>query len=176
MIPSKPDILAVMEREGVELRQRGRDYWGRCPFHADKTPSFKVSLERQAFYCFGCGVHGDVLTFIQKHHGITFNEALKTLGLHPGRPIAPNPVITRRRDLLKAFESWRRYYRQELSYESIRIHSLLYAARKRKTPLPEGLGFLVAAEQAKLPMIEHQLDILFSGDDEAVFHLYEDIR
>ena len=48
---TKPDIKTIIENEGIELKRRGRDYWANCPFHTDKTPSFKINLERQTWYC-----------------------------------------------------------------------------------------------------------------------------
>jgi DNA primase len=177
MIEAKPDILAVMDSEGIELKRRGRSFWAPCPFHADKTPSFKVSPERQRWHCFGaCSTGGDVVDFIQKRRGIDFKDALKVLGLRHGRPAPPDSAVLRRRELVKAFEAWRRSYRLELSDAAIVIHSIIYNAKKRKTPPHETLAFLAAEEMARLPLIEHRLDILFSGDDEAIFGLYEDAQ
>jgi len=55
-----------------------------CPFHQEKTPSFFVNHDRQFFHCFGCGKHGDVLTFVQLYEGCTFREALETLAARAG--------------------------------------------------------------------------------------------
>lgn len=98
---NKPDILSVMEREGIELKRRGRDFWAPCPFHADKTPSFKVSPERQAFYCFSCGEHGDAVDFIQKRHSVNFKEALNILGIRSGRPLPLDPAIQRQKNFCR---------------------------------------------------------------------------
>ena len=58
------DLLQLVSSQ-VNLRPRGNSYWGRCPFHADKTPSFEVSPEKGLFHCFGCGVGGDVIRWIE---------------------------------------------------------------------------------------------------------------
>ncbi len=63
----------------VELKQAGSNLKGRCPFHAEKTPSFVVSPMRDTYHCFGCGVGGDVFTFIQEIEGLDFRGALKML-------------------------------------------------------------------------------------------------
>ena len=76
----KPSILAVIGAR-VELRKRGREYFGLCPFHADKNPSFSVSEDKQLFHCFGCQQSGDVFDFIQALDNIGFKEALVALGL-----------------------------------------------------------------------------------------------
>ncbi|MEG1620470.1 MAG: DNA primase [Oscillospiraceae bacterium] len=63
----------------VNLKKNGRTYKGLCPFHSEKSPSFTVYPENQSFYCFGCGVGGDVVTFIKKIENIEYVEALKFL-------------------------------------------------------------------------------------------------
>ena len=70
------DIVDVIA-ESVILKKSGRNYLGLCPFHSEKTPSFSVSPQKQIFHCFGCGVGGNVFSFLMKHHGITFPEAVK---------------------------------------------------------------------------------------------------
>ncbi len=68
----------------VDLRPAGRSHKARCPFHREKTPSFHVSHERQLFHCFGCGAGGDVFTFLMKHEGLSFPEALELLARRAG--------------------------------------------------------------------------------------------
>ena len=51
--------------EYVDLKQRGNNFFGLCPFHNEKTPSFSVSPEKEIFHCFGCGAHGDAISFIR---------------------------------------------------------------------------------------------------------------
>jgi DNA primase len=65
--------------EHVDLKRAGVNLKGRCPFHAEKTPSFVVNPDRQSFHCFGCGEGGDVFSFMMKYHRLTFPEALKEL-------------------------------------------------------------------------------------------------
>jgi DNA primase len=68
----------------VALRKRGNDLVGLCPFHGEKTPSFHVHPDRGFFKCFGCGVAGDALTFVQKHENVGFLDALRLLGKRVG--------------------------------------------------------------------------------------------
>ncbi len=71
--------IAEIIGECITLKKSGVNLKGLCPFHAEKTPSFMVSPERQTFHCFGCGEGGDVFTFMTKYYRMTFPEALKEL-------------------------------------------------------------------------------------------------
>lgn len=68
----------------VKLKKRGRNYLGLCPFHTEKTPSFSVSPDRQMYHCFGCGVGGNVFTFIMEQEKISFVEAVRILAEKAG--------------------------------------------------------------------------------------------
>ncbi|XKM13022.1 DNA primase [Orbaceae bacterium ac157xtp] len=68
----------------VKLKKRGNDYWGNCPFHNEKTPSFAVSDKRQIYHCFGCGVTGTALDFIKEFDRLRFPEAVEELASYYG--------------------------------------------------------------------------------------------
>lgn len=72
------DIVDVISQY-VHLKRSGRNFFGLCPFHNEKSPSFSVSPDKQIFHCFGCGAGGNVFTFLMKIEGITFVEAIQTL-------------------------------------------------------------------------------------------------
>src|SRR5699024_5891535 len=72
------DIVDVVG-EYVQLKKQGRNFFGLCPFHGEKTPSFSVTQDKQIFHCFGCGKGGNVITFMMEIEGDSFFEALKTL-------------------------------------------------------------------------------------------------
>lgn len=72
------DIVDVISQY-VALKRSGRNFFGLCPFHNEKSPSFSVSPDKQIFHCFGCGVGGNVFTFLTKIEGINFIEAVQTL-------------------------------------------------------------------------------------------------
>lgn len=170
----KPDIMNVLQSEGIELRQRGRDFWGLCPFHEEKSPSFKVSPERQSFYCFGCNEGGDAVDFIQKLRGIGFKDALQVLGIRAGERPKPDPKAERQKQLREAYGRWKRFYYWHLCDRSISLHSISIAAKNRKTPLSEGLGFMVAEVVSQIPQIEARLDILQGRDESAIFQLFKE--
>ncbi len=82
----------------VPLKKRGNDLVGLCPFHGEKTPSFHVHPDRGFFKCFGCGVGGDVITFIQKLENLPFADAARMLAAKAGVELEPeNPQATRSR-------------------------------------------------------------------------------
>lgn len=72
------DIVDIISQY-VHLKRSGRNFFGLCPFHNEKSPSFSVSPDKQIFHCFGCGVGGNVFTFLTKIEGINFIEAVQTL-------------------------------------------------------------------------------------------------
>ncbi len=76
-IKSKLDIVQVVSKYVPTLKKRGTNYFGLCPFHNEKTPSFAVNEELQIFKCFGCGEGGDVIKFLQKIEGLDFPSALE---------------------------------------------------------------------------------------------------
>lgn len=77
-IRSKNDIVDVISGY-VRLQKKGSSYFGLCPFHNEKSPSFSVSPGKQMYYCFGCGVGGNVFTFLMEYENYTFQEAVRYL-------------------------------------------------------------------------------------------------
>jgi DNA primase len=77
-IRESADIIEIIG-EIVQLKKRGQNYIGLCPFHKEKTPSFTVSPDKGIYKCFGCGKAGNVITFISEYHGLNFFESLSTL-------------------------------------------------------------------------------------------------
>ena len=94
------DIVEVISQY-VHLKRSGRNYFGLCPFHNEKSPSFSVSPDKQIFHCFGCGVGGNVFTFISKIEGIGFKEAIENLADRAGivLPKSTNNEDSRKEEL-----------------------------------------------------------------------------
>ena len=82
-LKNKNDIVDVVSRY-VRLEQRGANFWGRCPFHHEKTASFSVNSTGQFYYCFGCHKSGDVISFIMEIESLDFNDAVKFLAERAG--------------------------------------------------------------------------------------------
>ena len=89
-IRERTDIVDVIGSR-IDLRRSGSDYTACCPFHHERTPSFHVNPSRQTYKCFGCGEGGDVFSFLMKHDGMTFGDALKMLGDRCGIQVTFGP-------------------------------------------------------------------------------------
>ena len=117
------DIVEVIG-ECVQLRPRGREFVGLCPFHDDHKPSMCVVPSKQIFHCFSCGTGGDVFSFVQRFHGMEFCEALEFLAQRAGIELERVPRERsedgfRRRELLNAVAMARDFYRLMLRREDI---------------------------------------------------------
>ena len=93
---SRTDIVEIIG-EHVNLKKSGRNYLGLCPFHKEKTPSFHVNPSRQIFHCFGCGVGGNVFTFLMRYENASFPEVLRQLA-ERARIQLPEASLDRHRD------------------------------------------------------------------------------
>lgn len=82
-IKNKNDIVDVISQY-VVLKRSGRNFFGLCPFHKEKSPSFSVSPDKQIFHCFGCGVGGNVIHFVSKIENLNFKETIETLAEKAG--------------------------------------------------------------------------------------------
>ncbi|MEK7139605.1 MAG: DNA primase, partial [Patescibacteria group bacterium] len=99
-IKAKIDVVDLVG-EYVKLTPGGANWKGRCPFHAEKTPSFMVSRDKQIWHCFGCSEGGDIFTFIQKIEGLDFPDALRLLANRAGVAIKQeDPSIASQRTRL----------------------------------------------------------------------------
>lgn len=119
-IRSRVDIVEVVSSY-LPLKRSGGNHQGLCPFHQEKTPSFNVNEPRQIFHCFGCGVGGNVFTFLMRMEGLSFPEAVKRLGERVGieveeTPDSPAENLRRERNeqLLKINKAACAFYHQVL--------------------------------------------------------------
>ena len=92
------DLVDLVSRY-VNLKRVGKNYFGLCPFHSEKTPSFSVSPDKQLYHCFGCGASGNAITFLMQIEGLSFTEAVKELA-----DIAGVELTFSRREKEKDFE------------------------------------------------------------------------
>ena len=118
------DIVDVISSY-VQLKKKGSNYFGLCPFHNEKSPSFSVNAQRQMFHCFGCGKSGNVITFIMNYENYTFPEAVKLLAERAGvtLPQIEYSQEARERDnlktrILEAYKEAAKYYYFQLRSES----------------------------------------------------------
>ena len=92
-LKSKNDIVDVISRY-VPLEQKGKNFWGRCPFHHEKTASFCINSLDQFYHCFGCGTSGDVITFVQQIESLDFPDAVKFLAERAHIPLPESSFET----------------------------------------------------------------------------------
>ena len=81
------DIVSVVGDYTVLKARGSNDYWGCCPIHGEKTPSFHVDADKKFYHCFGCGVSGDVIKFVMEMEKLSYVEAIETLARKAGIPI-----------------------------------------------------------------------------------------
>ena len=148
----KNDIVDVVSGY-VRLQKKGGNYWGLCPFHNEKTPSFSVSGNKQMFHCFGCGTGGNVFTFVMNYENYTFPEAVKHLADRAGVKLPEieyspemQQKVSRRARLLEVNKEAAKYFyyqirqpngqigyqylkKRELSDETIHKFGLGYAGK-----------------------------------------------
>ena len=112
--------LVELVAESVELRQRGQNYVGLCPFHSEKTPSFQVRDADNYYHCFGCGVSGNVITFVMESQGISFPEAVEYLAARCQIEVRREGVVRgsdqgdRKRRIYELNASAQRFFRRAL--------------------------------------------------------------
>ena len=129
------DVVDIISQY-VHLTRKGRNYFGLCPFHSEKSPSFSVSPDRQIFHCFGCGVGGNVYTFLMKIEGITFKESLEQLAERANiqLPTLDNGADTAREELkakvYKVNEFSANFYHQNLYQPNAKIGQEYVKKRK----------------------------------------------
>lgn len=112
----------------VRLKKQGSNFFGLCPFHNEKSPSFSVSPSKQIYYCFGCGAGGNVITFVMEYENYTFSEAIKMLAKRAGVKMPEelnSPEVrkkeSRRAKLLEIEKETAKFYYYQLRSENGKI-------------------------------------------------------
>lgn len=129
------DILDVVA-ETVKMSRKGDRYWGLCPFHGEKTPSFSVTPGKNMFYCFGCHAGGNLFTYIMKRDGVDFPEAVHMLASRAGIPLQSTPSnkgadrFKRVVEVNKAAAAW---YQDILEHEPAAAPARRYLTRRHLT-------------------------------------------
>ena len=139
-IKNAADIVDIVS-EVVHLKKSGKNFLGLCPFHTEKTPSFSVSPEKQIYHCFGCGVGGNIFSFLMKHDGLAFPEAARTLARRYGVDI-PIQSLTReqkkrmgeRESLLNINRQAMDFFGRALRSKSVGIRAMSYLINRGFSP------------------------------------------
>lgn len=166
-LKSRCDITDVVSSY-VTLKRRGRNYIGLCPFHNEKTPSFNIYPENGSFYCFGCNVGGDVITFIRRIENLDYMEAVRLLAQRAGLTVPENAVddsmANLRRRVLEVNRETARFYHTVLLSPQGKA-GLDYFTRRGLSPSTIrhfGLGF---APEGRFELVNHLKKKGFSKEE-----------
>jgi DNA primase len=165
------DIVEIVSAH-TDLQQRGQDYWGNCPFHDERTPSFKVNPRDKLYYCFGCEASGDVFRFVEEKEGLDFASAVESLAERTGTELErenedPRAEERRRRKarLWELLERTAKFYERYL-WESPK------AERARQYLAERGLGEEVL-RRFSVGMAPSPWDQVLTGSQRAGFKVEE---
>jgi DNA primase len=163
-IRERVDITQVVS-DYVTLTRAGQNLKGLCPFHSEKTPSFTVSPSKQMFHCFGCGVGGNVFSFLMKIEGSDFPEAVRELGRRSGIAIPTahdgpsSPDRGQRQRLERIHEAAAAWFRKNLEHPEEGRHARTYLEERGINPETVdafGLGVAPSAWDGLLRHLAHE--------------------
>ncbi len=124
------DIVDIVS-ESVILKKSGRNFFGLCPFHSEKTPSFSVNSSKQIFHCFGCSAGGNAISYVMKYHGLSFPEAVKMLARKYNIVVETKELDPKKRQAIALKESLFRLNKRVMNYyhEAYKMHPQAEKAR-----------------------------------------------
>ncbi len=130
-VQKSSDIVSIIG-EYTKLEPRGNDWWGCCPFHGEKTPSFHVDAEKKFYYCFGCHAGGDVIKFIMEQEKLSYTEAIESLAKKAGITVHYEDGFQQKVDpKIKLIEEYTELYERTASM----FHYILTETTQGKTAL-----------------------------------------
>lgn len=140
-IINEVDIVEFIGRD-IELTKRGNNYVGLCPFHEDTSPSYTVNREKKYSKCFSCNEGGNVISYYQKRHNVTFKEALRVLAQEIGVEVKTNDIKLTQEHKLN--QEILKYYQVVLNLETVGKNARTYLKKRKINPELRrrfGLGF-----------------------------------
>lgn len=140
-IINEVDIVEFIGRD-IELTKRGNNYVGLCPFHEDTSPSYTVNREKKYSKCFSCNEGGNVISYYQKRHNVTFKEALRVLAQEIGVEVKTNDIKLTQEHKLN--QEILKYYQVVLNLETVGKNARTYLEKRKINPELRrrfGLGF-----------------------------------
>lgn len=145
-LKNKLNIVDIIG-QNIQLKKKGANYWGICPFHSEKTPSFSVNEEKQFYHCFGCGAGGDIIKFVQDYYKLDFNDAIAKICNDNGIEL---PKMTNQTNF-----NYKRYY------EINKIAATYYLNNLRKLPNP---GYMYISKRGISNKTLNKFGIGYSND------------
>ncbi len=163
LIKEKIDIVDFIGSY-IQLTRAGKNWKALCPFHKEKTPSFMVSPERQSWHCFGCGLGGDIFTFLMKYENLEFGEALKILAEKAGIELKKiSPQEYKYVGLLYELnEIAKKFFIEQLESNKKALDYLLQRGLKKETIAEFEIGF-APSQYDELAI--HLINLGYSRDD-----------
>lgn len=169
-LKSKNNLVEIVGNY-VSLERKGGNWWGRCPFHHEKTPSFTVNEEGQFYHCFGCGVSGDVITFMREIESVDFMDAVKMLAERAKLPMPEMNFDTekvieqkkKRDNILKILRESAHFYLNNLNSGRADAHIQYILSRKISAPVVRKFGLGASLDFKSLP--QYLLDKGYSRED-----------
>lgn len=149
-IRQKIDIVDLIS-EYIPLIQKGKNYFGVCPFHNDTNPSMSVSREKQIYKCFSCGASGNVFTFLMDYDHIDFKEAVKILGEKAGievKGIKLNPKTTKFDRFYEMYDIANKYYQNNLNSKEGLLAKKYLSSRKIDDDLIKEFGIGLSLDKS----------------------------
>jgi len=127
-VRERVDMIALVQRHGVELKKSGRSHKGLCPFHAEKSPSFYVWPDEKRFKCFGCQAGGDAISFVQRLLGKTFVDTVQDLAKELGIDLeaSVDPGMKEKQQVKEATDFAARYFQERLWDPAVGQHAREY--------------------------------------------------
>lgn len=123
---NRVDIVDTIDRH-VSLKKAGANFVACCPFHNEKTPSFTVSQTKQFYHCFGCGAHGNVISFLMEYNGLSFVEAVQSLAGYAGMevPVLPGNLASKNHSSIDSSQN--PDFNQDYGNDEISAEALMHA-------------------------------------------------
>lgn len=162
-IKNKLDIVEVISGY-LNLKKAGKDYKACCPFHSEKTPSFFVSPSKQIWHCFGCGVGGDMFSFVMQMDGVEFADALRTLAQRAGVVLKQqDPKLKSQRSILyKICQEASEWFEKNLQKNKSVLDYLKKRAILPKTIKEFKIGYALDSWNA---LYDHLIDLGYKVQD-----------
>lgn len=169
-LKSKIDLVELIGSY-VPVDKKGGNYWARCPFHHEKTPSFSINAAEQFYHCFGCGVSGDAITFVREIESVDFMDAVKILCEQAHMQLPEMNFETektveqkkKRDEMLKIMRSAARFYLKNLNSGRADAHVQYILDRKLSASTIRKFGLGASLNFGDLP--EYLLDSGFSREN-----------
>lgn len=180
IIKSQISLLQAIEYYGLNPIKKGSRYWILCPFHADKNPS--MAIYDEAYHCYGCQAHGDVIDFTARYFNLTPLEAVEKLSYDFGIPllgIKPNKKIQKKIIQRQKIDKLYKGYIQKSNeiYDYLCKLNQLYTKIKQAIETPEDMDIPEFVEACHMQdIVQYWIDVLLDGSTKEKIHVIAEVE